>query len=110
MEAIKGAEQWRELSVGVVQSKSAKKRQASESGLSQPSGSGRFQVSSKIGVQSSHQAATFKKGVIVASRMPELPSTHQKIIVIPQDGSGFTRNQLLRHLHHHLHGGRNHRH
>ncbi|KAL1477755.1 hypothetical protein MTO96_035496 [Rhipicephalus appendiculatus] len=75
----------------VVQSKSAKKKQAVERGLSQPNASRSFQDCANIGAQSSRRAAALKKRVIAASRMPELPSTHRKIIVRPRDGLDFRK-------------------
>ncbi|KAL1478599.1 hypothetical protein MTO96_034970 [Rhipicephalus appendiculatus] len=80
IQAMEGTE-WQ-----VVQSKSAKKKQAAEHGLSQPNASRSFQDCANIGAKSSRRAAALKKKVIAASRMPELPSTHRNIIVRPRDG------------------------
>ncbi|KAH7964785.1 hypothetical protein HPB49_001333 [Dermacentor silvarum] len=70
----------------LVQSKSAKKKQKAERGKSQPNASRSFQESARVGAKSSRRAAALKKRVIAASRMPELPSTHCKIIVRPRGG------------------------
>lgn len=80
IEAMEGTD-WQ-----LVQSKSAKKKQAAERGKSQPNASRSFQDSGRVGAKSSRRAAALKKRVIAASRMPELPSTHCKIIVRPRGG------------------------
>ncbi|KAH7933194.1 hypothetical protein HPB49_010176 [Dermacentor silvarum] len=80
IEAMEGTD-WQ-----LVQSKSAKKKQAAERGKSQPNASRSFQESARVGAKSSRRVAALKKRVIAASRMPELPSTHCKIIVRPRGG------------------------
>ncbi|KAL1486685.1 hypothetical protein MTO96_031297 [Rhipicephalus appendiculatus] len=79
IQAMEGTE-WK-----VAHSTSAK-NQANGSGGTQPIASGKSQDSAKFGVKSGRRAAALKKRVITASRMPELPSTHRKIIVRPRDG------------------------
>ncbi|KAH7983242.1 hypothetical protein HPB52_010412 [Rhipicephalus sanguineus] len=80
IQAMEGTE-WQ-----VFQSKSTKKKQAVERGTSQPNASRSSQGCVQLGARSSRRAAALKKRVIAASRMPELPSTHRKIIVRPRDG------------------------
>ncbi|KAH7931886.1 hypothetical protein HPB52_025184 [Rhipicephalus sanguineus] len=80
IQAMEGTE-WQ-----VFQSKSTKKKQALERGMSQPNASRSSQGCVQLGARSSRRAAALKKRVIAASRMPELPSTHWKIIVRPRDG------------------------
>ncbi|KAH7954183.1 hypothetical protein HPB49_016255 [Dermacentor silvarum] len=69
----------------LVQSKSAKHKQAAERGKSQPNASRSFQDGARVGAKSSRRAAALKR-VIAASRMAELPSTHRKNIVRPPGG------------------------
>ncbi|KAH6942856.1 hypothetical protein HPB50_011271 [Hyalomma asiaticum] len=73
----------------VVQSKSAKKKQAMERGIRNAPPSSYDCV--QVGARSRRRAVALKKRVIAASRMPELPSTHQKIIVRPRDGLDLRR-------------------
>ncbi|KAH7944558.1 hypothetical protein HPB52_021375 [Rhipicephalus sanguineus] len=80
IQAMEGTE-WQ-----VFQSKSTKKKQAVERGMSQPNASRSSQGCVQLGARSSRRAAALKKRVIAASRMPELPSTHRKFIVGPRDG------------------------
>ncbi|KAH6922613.1 hypothetical protein HPB50_017292 [Hyalomma asiaticum] len=73
----------------VVQSKSAKKKQAMERGIRNAPPSSHDCV--QVGAKSRRRAVALKKRVIAASRMPELPSTHQKIIVRPRGGLDLRR-------------------
>ncbi|KAL1474998.1 hypothetical protein MTO96_020391 [Rhipicephalus appendiculatus] len=59
--------------------------------LVQRNASRSFQDCAHIGARSSRRAAALKKRVIAASRMPELPSTHRKIIVRPRDGLDLSK-------------------
>ncbi|KAH7952792.1 hypothetical protein HPB49_001134 [Dermacentor silvarum] len=70
----------------LVQSKPARKKQSAERGKCQTNASRSFQDSGGVGAKSSRRAAALKKRVIAASRTPELPSTHCKIIVRPRGG------------------------
>ncbi|KAH6938555.1 hypothetical protein HPB50_010520 [Hyalomma asiaticum] len=73
----------------VVQSKSAKRKQAMERGIRNAPRSSHDCV--QVGAKSRSRAVALKKTVIAASRMPELPSTHQKISVRPRDGLDLRR-------------------
>ncbi|KAH7959474.1 hypothetical protein HPB49_011344 [Dermacentor silvarum] len=64
IEAMEGTD-WQ-----LVQSKSAKKKQAAERGKSQPNASRSFQESGRVGARSSRRAAALKQRVIAASRFP----------------------------------------
>ncbi|KAH6941427.1 hypothetical protein HPB50_017933 [Hyalomma asiaticum] len=72
----------------VVQSKSAKKKQAMERGIRNAPPSSHDCV--QVGAKSRRRAVALKR-VIAASRMPELPSTHQKVIVRARDGLDLRR-------------------
>ncbi|KAH6933849.1 hypothetical protein HPB50_018604 [Hyalomma asiaticum] len=73
----------------VIQSKSAKKKQEMERGIRNAPPSSHDCV--QVGPGWRRRAVALKKTVIAASRMPELPSTHQKIIVRPRDGLDLRR-------------------
>ncbi|KAH7972597.1 hypothetical protein HPB52_013769 [Rhipicephalus sanguineus] len=69
----------------VFPSKSTKKKQEVERGMLQPDASRSCKVSSRLAPEAAAEQLPHRRG-IAALRIPELPSTHRKIIVRPRDG------------------------